>query len=461
MSYNRDKKEEQIVPNESLIVGETTVLDGTRDNVLVNGPAFSPGFQADLKSVDFNTLEWLESAQTTVGIADTWSLSVWWKPTTTGETAILSISEDPGQDNDIFLRYTGTAYEIRVDDFDLNPFLTLTWPAEAATVGVWIHLAVTWSGAAQDLLIFKNGLEVVPGSTSGTGTPNQTDSARKIKLTDDITGSPDGEGIMHSCAIWNAELGATEVLAVYNSGSGAAVDLATNFGNYVSSANLRHWYRLGFAGEPNIGKDYGFVVRDLTSAGSESIIDADIIDDFPQGVGGSGLVTVTLPDPSLHSGLEITVKDNSGNAGDGAVTIDSTDANTVEGLSSDLLSVASQSKSYVSDGVSNWVRIGSNALVNGSQILTLAEHSITGTIADTTTLANATAGGITLTLPVASTVGAGSVLNVKDRDGNATASPITIDGNASETIDGELTVQLTQNFDALTLVSDGSNWILV
>jgi hypothetical protein len=102
--------------------------------------------------------------------------------------------------------------------------------------------------------------------------------------------------------------------------------------------------------------------------------------------------------------------------------------------------------------------------VNGIPITGLLDTDsagTTGSILATTTLQFATAGDITLTLPSAITVSAGFVVHVKDQNGSATALPITIDTVSAQTIDGGLTIQLTQDFDALTFVSDGANWSLI
>ncbi len=69
-----------------------------------------------------------------------------------------------------------------------------------------------------------------------------------------------------------------------------------------------------------------------------------------------------------------------------------------------------------------------------------------------------TTGGITVTLPVAATVGSGKVVSIKDRDGNASGDNITIEGNGSETIDGNLNLVMAVNYESVTLVTDGSNW---
>ena len=65
-------------------------------------------------------------------------------------------------------------------------------------------------------------------------------------------------------------------------------------------------------------------------------------------------------------------------------------------------------------------------------------------------------GTFTVTLPAAATVGAAFTLVVK----NASTGVITVDGNASETIDGAPTITVPAN-DAVILVSDASNWAAI
>lgn len=63
----------------------------------------------------------------------------------------------------------------------------------------------------------------------------------------------------------------------------------------------------------------------------------------------------------------------------------------------------------------------------------------------------------TITLPPASGL-AGKQLVIKDESGAAGTNNITVDGNASETIDGTLTAVISTNYGALRLYCDGSNW---
>ena len=44
---------------------------------------------------------------------------------------------------------------------------------------------------------------------------------------------------------------------------------------------------------------------------------------------------------------------------------------------------------------------------------------------------------------------------------DATGSAVTVDGNASETIDGATTYPLGAQWKYVTIVSDGTNWVIV
>jgi len=72
---------------------------------------------------------------------------------------------------------------------------------------------------------------------------------------------------------------------------------------------------------------------------------------------------------------------------------------------------------------------------------------------------NATAGN-TLTLPAGASVEDGTVFVVKNGAGDASvASPVTIDGNGSETIDGDIIIYLESPYASVNLMSSGSGWL--
>jgi hypothetical protein len=71
---------------------------------------------------------------------------------------------------------------------------------------------------------------------------------------------------------------------------------------------------------------------------------------------------------------------------------------------------------------------------------------------------DATAGAVTLTLPVASDNDGMTVL-VKKID--ASVNAVTIAAQGADTIDGAATQALAAQYDALTLFCDGSGWWLI
>lgn len=87
----------------------------------------------------------------------------------------------------------------------------------------------------------------------------------------------------------------------------------------------------------------------------------------------------------------------------------------------------------------------------GAATLTISEHVV---------LADASTAAFTITLPTA--VGTTPFLRfyIKKID-SALANLVTIDANASETIDGSLTITLSQRNESVLLQSDGSNWRIV
>lgn len=65
----------------------------------------------------------------------------------------------------------------------------------------------------------------------------------------------------------------------------------------------------------------------------------------------------------------------------------------------------------------------------------------------------------TQTLTAAATVGAGFVIGFQKID--TTYNPVTIDGNAAETINGAATIQLNHQYETVWLMCDGSNWSII
>lgn len=83
----------------------------------------------------------------------------------------------------------------------------------------------------------------------------------------------------------------------------------------------------------------------------------------------------------------------------------------------------------------------------------------TTTVFDSIILLDSSGGAFTVTLAPAADV-AGQVLVFKKTDSGTNA--ITLDGNASETIDGaETNAEMNAQYDMLIIISDGSNWHII
>jgi hypothetical protein len=90
------------------------------------------------------------------------------------------------------------------------------------------------------------------------------------------------------------------------------------------------------------------------------------------------------------------------------------------------------------------------------QVTKTSAYTVLGS--DYTIFADATSAAFTLTLPPAATY-AGLVLVIKKID--SSANVVTIDGNASETIDGALTKTLSTQYASYMIQSNGANWFII
>ncbi|HEX3569046.1 MAG TPA: hypothetical protein VHT70_05230 [Candidatus Saccharimonadales bacterium] len=126
---------------------------------------------------------------------------------------------------------------------------------------------------------------------------------------------------------------------------------------------------------------------------------------------------------------------------------------------------------YYRDGSGNFVRLGVGSAGKTLRVssglpawgdATLAtstktsNYTITGT--DVVVFANATSGNVTITLPAAS-ANAGYRFYVKRIDGSANSCTIARSG--TDTIDGQTSLSLAQQYNCATVVSDGSTWYII
>ena len=92
---------------------------------------------------------------------------------------------------------------------------------------------------------------------------------------------------------------------------------------------------------------------------------------------------------------------------------------------------------------------------NGGAIFNYVQKSATYTIANDNYYIECTANSFTLSLPTA--VGIGGQTFVIKNSGTGT---ITVDANGSQTIDGAITAVMSTQYEAITIVSNGTDWII-
>lgn len=114
------------------------------------------------------------------------------------------------------------------------------------------------------------------------------------------------------------------------------------------------------------------------------------------------------------------------------------------------------------DGV---LKTGSTTRIENDGTLKNVYHPIatktanyTATTADRTILCDATSGSLTIALPAVAT-STGLVLNIKKVD--VSVNTVTVDGNASETIDGATTAVLTTQWGSITIHCNGTAWFIL
>ena len=142
--------------------------------------------------------------------------------------------------------------------------------------GEWHHLVVCISGGSEQTsemnVYIDSHLEYNYSIETGTYTP---DSANLM-----IGATWDGYGIWNGnideVGIWqNHVLTATEVTQLYNSGE--PIDLQTDSGNYSSSGDLTHWWRMGDGDTyPTITDNEGSIDGTMTNMSS-----GDLVEDVP------------------------------------------------------------------------------------------------------------------------------------------------------------------------------------
>lgn len=99
--------------------------------------------------------------------------------------------------------------------------------------------------------------------------------------------------------------------------------------------------------------------------------------------------------------------------------------------------------------------------VNNKEIVIVATSStITATQSETVYLVDSSSSIINLSISSSSNE-KGKTIIIKDSSGSTSSNAINISCENSETIDGQTSVSIQNNYTSLTLISDGTNWYII
>ena len=247
------------------------------------------GIGADKKSIDLDgSTEFLgNSTANLIGIADIWTLMAWVYPEDDSvQNGIVHCNTGSDQPNGFALDLMGDEANnpLRVNLRHSSNGVLKQWRVDDFfTLNTWHQIVVTWTGN-DDLKLYGGGSLIGDGDITKTidNTDNMSDTGRYFWIgTFDSGPTVPLDGRVHSVALWNAVLGSTAVVAIYNSGDASGVDLRVNRGNYTQAANLKHWWRLGVKSN-DIGRDWGraaLLIDVMTNAANIST--SDIVTSYP------------------------------------------------------------------------------------------------------------------------------------------------------------------------------------
>ena len=214
--------------------GEGTAVGSTTS-------AFSQMYSLSLDGVN----DYVELAGD-VAVGNTWTYSVWLKPSTYSSSSLFGYlaadNNDGGAGGNTATRHgigfvqSGTSHggSGMVYYYSQTGTGSTQLSSTALTENIWNHVVITADVSNNQLKIYLNG------------SLDNTITKSNIQTVFDSLGRYSNlwyyDGGMDEVGFWDSILSATEVTALYNSGT--PTDLASNAGNYSSSSNLIGWYRM-------------------------------------------------------------------------------------------------------------------------------------------------------------------------------------------------------------------------
>ena len=242
---------------------------------------------AQTKSLDFDGANeaMTNMAGISFGVGDDFTYATWVKRVDLANEFEFVYFDSAGGDNNRIQFSTGLAGRpdgsprFVVFDGVGDRIKDFYWANSDWPINTWTFWVFTWSGTPGSALLgYVNGVLTAEDFKNRDFTGNRSDAPMRYLHAND----PGLACRRLYSAWWNTVLTGPEILELYNSGTGGAVDLRTDGTNYVSSASNKHWWRYGHKVSPNLGEDFGGG-SPLIDLGVDAIgmTDDDIVIDAP------------------------------------------------------------------------------------------------------------------------------------------------------------------------------------
>ena len=191
----------------------------------------------------------------------TWAF--WIKDNSYSTASFGGFNDSNGTANDFYIRFLPVAPGVnflqiyyKLNGIGSNAVISV---GSSLTADTWHQIAVTVTlgAGASDTSTIKTYLNGSVISTVTNGPKKSDHSATSIesdqtwgigaRIEKSSSAAPSATDHTSSeideVAFWTTDLTASEVAAIYNSGSGT-IDLSQDSGDYASSSSLQHWFRL-------------------------------------------------------------------------------------------------------------------------------------------------------------------------------------------------------------------------
>jgi len=226
---------------------------------------------SNTKSLDFDGVDDYVDVGVLSSIeSQTWSISLWVKWNTldgTNEAIISTRQNSLGSATGIDLNITDAGAKLRARTYKatsggIGAELIVTLSSVGITTGVWYHIAVTYSSSTLSMKINDGAIY------SGTDTGTYVASGVSAYIGNWRKSNAHHNGLIDEVAIFNTELSASDITAIYNSGTPQS----------LASYNPTSWWRMGDG-------DTFPTLTDNGSAGNNgtmtNMVAGDIVADVP------------------------------------------------------------------------------------------------------------------------------------------------------------------------------------